>query len=143
MSHKASLLAEPRQLVNKVSGETMRPVERRTGAISVAIKGVLNNSHFSRAGIKDFRSLIYKGAPGVVKTCTDAFAQSFLHADLHGMVDRRRGVGAQTDGSLRWVNPAAVCRGGYAANCIQATRVTINSLKQPSALRSDISDTQY
>ena len=82
------LSAEERQLVNEISGESLRPVICRAPAIRAAIEGVLRHRNFTAGGVEYFRCIINERAPGVVNAGAEVVAEAFFATDLKGMIDR-------------------------------------------------------
>src|SRR4029078_1812300 len=93
--HEAShtfLLAEVRQLVNKVSRDPMRTIETRSRTIGAAIVRILRDSNLTGRYVEDLRHGIDERAVGVVQARGENAAQPPLQTGLQRMIDRRTGV---------------------------------------------------
>src|SRR5512145_703918 len=83
----------------------MRTVVAGTRAVGVAVEGVLRRGHFAlRLRVEYLRRSVYECAPGVMRARAEVFAQPFVQADLHRMIDRLSAIAAQPFGAARIVN---------------------------------------
>src|SRR5713226_9648411 len=94
----ARLAAIQRQFVNGVDRESVRSIIGRAGTLRTPVERVLSQGHFSADGrVERVRRSVKERAPGVMRTGTEATVEPALHAELHGMIDRGGGVGAERE----------------------------------------------
>ena len=138
MSGQPGLAAVIGQLVDEVCREPMRPVERGAAAVERPVERILRHGNLTAGRwVECVGRVVDEGAPGVVRSAADAVGKAAIGADLHRVIDRRRGVGTQPDHTPGGVNTGAVRR-----SAASRARITIQRLEEPGPLGADVADAE-